>query len=379
MIKRKAPVVIDVGTGYTKAGLADKRSPEIVFPSTIGSPKYASSMSRRGSHLKDVYVGEDATNMRGVLRLEWPVKRGIVENWETWETLIRHTFQERLSLDPSTHPVLLAEATFAPNKNREKKAEILFETFDVPSLYVENEASLVLQAANIANGLVIDSGEGITQIVPLQHGLALQRAMTNFRIAGQDINRYLNRLLGGQGIYLDSSAGQEIVRDIKHKLSYLAVDFEKELEKTKKFPSEFEKEYVLPDGQTITLSEERFRAPEIFYKPHLISSERTPLSQAAFDVILDCDIDLRPQLYKNIIISGGTSLLSNFSERLRKEVTALAPDEMKARINVHEVPNREYGVWIGGATLASKDLFQQRTITQATWRKEGVNALYRQP
>lgn len=376
MNKGKVPIVIDVGTGYTKAGVSSKGSPQVVFPSTIGSPKYAGSMSRRRSHLKDVYVGRDATNMKGVLRLEWPVRRGVVENWEAWETLIRHTFQEELNLKPSEHPVLLAEATFAPGKNREKKAEIMFETFDVPALHVENEASLVLHAANASTGLVIDSGEGITQIVPLQNGIPLQRAMVELRIAGQDINRYLNRLLGGKGIYLDSSGGQEIVRDIKHKLTYLAVDFERELEKAKKFPNEFEKEYVLPDGQTITLTEERFRAPEILYKPHLISTERTPLSQAVLDVILDCEIGLQPQLYKNIIISGGTSLISNFSERLKKDVTGLAPEERKVSINVKELPKREYGVWVGGATLASKDLFHTRKITQKIWHKEGANALY---
>lgn len=375
--ENEKPIVIDVGTGYTKAGIAGEDSPRVVIPSTVGFPKHEAAMPQEEAYLKEYYVGRDATNMRGVLKLNWPVEHGIVEDWDAWEKLMNYTFYNKLGIHPDERPVLLTEAPYSPDKNREKMAEILFETFDVPSLYVETQALLALYASGSTTGLVIDSGEGVTHIVPVNKSFILEHAIDRINIAGRDVNRKLRKLLKTKGFYLDSSGGREIVRDIKEKLCYLAMDYEEELEKAKKMPKSITQEYAMPDGQTVNLVDERFRAPEILYRPSMIGVEKDPLSRVVYNAIMECDIDVRPQLYSTIALSGGNSMIDNFPERLEKELKDLVPDRAKDQVKIDALPDRQYAVWIGGAILASLPAFKDKLITQEEWRKEGSSVLFR--
>lgn len=375
--KEELPVVIDVGTGYTKAGVAGEEDPRIVIPSTVGYPKHEAAMAQEEAYMKDYYVGKDATNMRGVLRLKWPLEHGIIEDWDAWEKLISYTYYNKLGIHPDQRPVLLTEAPYSPDKNREKMAELMFETFDVPSLYIETQALLSLYASGSTTGLVIDSGEGVTHIVPVNKSFILEHAINRVNIAGRDVNRKLRELLKTKGFYLDSSGGREIVRDIKHKLAYLAMDYEEELEKAKKVPKSISEEYVLPDGQTVELIDERFRAPEIMYRPLMIGVEADSFARIVYESIMDCDIDVRPELYSTIALSGGNTLIRNFPERLEKELRDLVPDRAKDRIQVEALPERQFAVWIGGAILASLPAFKDKLITREEWEKEGSSILFR--
>ncbi|NIQ07246.1 MAG: actin family protein [Candidatus Korarchaeota archaeon] len=371
------PVVIDVGTGYTKAGVAGEEAPRVVMPSTVGDPKHEATMLGEESYLKEFYVGRDATNMRGVLKLKWPLERGIIEDFDSWEKLINFTYYNELGIHPDERPVLLTEAAFSPRKNRETMAEIMFETFDVPALYVETQALLSLYASGNTTGLVIDSGEGVTHIVPVNQSFLLRHAIKRMNIAGRDVNRKLGELLQSKGFYLDSSGGREIVRDIKEQLAYFALDYENELEKAKKTPKAIAEEYVLPDGQAVTLVDERFRAPEILYRPLMAGVERDSFSRIAYEALMDCDIDVRPQLYSTITISGGNTLIENFPERLEKEVKNLVPKRAREQVTVEALPDRQYAVWIGGAILASLPAFKDKMITKKEWKKEGPSTLFK--
>lgn len=371
------PVVIDVGTGYTKAGVAGEEEPRVVMPSTVGYPKHEATMPGEESYLKEFYVGRDATNMRGVLKLKWPLERGIIEDFDSWEKLISFTYYNELGIHPDERPVLLTEAAFSPHKNRETMAEIMFETFDVPALYVETQTLLSLYASGNTTGLVIDSGEGVTHIVPVNQSFLLRHAIKRMNIAGRDVNRKLRELLQSKGFYLDSSGGREIVRDIKERLAYFALDYENELEKAKKTPKAIAEEYVLPDGQTVKLVDERFRAPEILYRPLMAGVERDSFSRIAYEALMDCDIDVRPQLYSTITVSGGNTLIENFPERLEKEVKNLVPKRARDQVTVEALPDRQYAVWIGGAILASLPAFKDKMITKKEWKKEGTSTLFK--
>ncbi|NIQ05687.1 MAG: actin family protein [Candidatus Korarchaeota archaeon] len=377
MEEKEQPVVIDVGTGYTKAGVAGEEEPRIVLPSTVGFPKYEAAMPEEEAYLKEYYVGRDATNMRGVLKLRWPVEHGIIEDWDAWEKLISYTYYNALGIHPDERPILLTEAPYSPRKNRERMAEIMFETFDAPALYVETQALLSLYSSGSTTGLVIDSGEGVTHIVPVNQSFLLRHAIKRINIAGRDVNRKLRELLKASGFYLDSSGGREIVRDIKEKLTYLALNYEKEMDKAKKVPKSIAEEYVLPDGQVVELVDERFRAPEIMYKPMMIGEESDPLSRVVYEAIMECDVDVRPQLYRTIALSGGNTLIKNFPERLEEEVKKLVPDRAKDMIQVEAMPDRQYAVWIGGAILASLPAFQDMMITKKQWEKEGSSVLFK--
>ncbi|MCD6491401.1 MAG: actin, cytoplasmic 2 [Candidatus Njordarchaeia archaeon] len=370
-------VVIDIGTGYTKIGFAGEEWPRSVIPTVVGYPKYDAVMPESETYALEYYVGRDAIHMRGVLQLVWPLRHGIVNDWKSWEKLIHHVFYKELRINPQEQPLLLTEAPLTPKENRIKMAEIMFETFGVPALYVGTQAILALYASGRVSGLVVDSGDGVTHIVPIQESFLITHAVKRLNLAGRDITEYLARLLTARGYYFTSSAEMEIVREIKEKLAYFALDYEADLDKAKKMPKAVAESFELPDGRVIELVEERFQAPEIMYRPTWVGLEDLPLDEKVYDAIMDCDIDIRPNMYENIILSGGNTLILNFKERLEKELKELVPEAARDKVQVDAPEERLYAVWIGGAILASLPAFKKIVVTQREWKETGPESILR--
>jgi actin-related protein len=142
-------------------------------------------------YTREYYIGEEAMQLKGVLKLMFPVEHGIIEDWTAMEKIWHYTFYTDLRIDPSEHPVLLTEAPLNPRPNREKMAEIMFETFNVPALYVAMQAVLSLYASGRTTGCVIDIGDGVSHVVPIFEGFALSHVIQRIDLAGRDIIIYL--------------------------------------------------------------------------------------------------------------------------------------------------------------------------------------------
>merc|ERR1712232_1230260 len=325
-IEDKPAVVLDNGTGMIKAGLSGEDAPKVTFASVVGYPRHKTCLI--GTE-KEYFVGEEAQQKRGILRLKYPLENGIVQNWDDMEKVWQHTFDNELRLnvgdeyeaDEDVSGVLMTEAPMNPKENREKMTQIMFETFNVRRFYLSIQAVLSLYASGRTTGLVVDSGDGVTHTVPVYEGYSLPHAVQRNDLAGRDLTRYLAEILRECGPAFTSSAEPEIVRDIKEKLCYVALDYQKEMQEYEDSSAK-EQQNELPAGNVITIGNQQFRCPE----------------------------------------------------RLEKEMVNLAPAKMKVKINAPG--ERKYSVWIGGAILSHLSTFATMWITKEDYEENGASIVH---
>jgi len=188
------------------------------------------------------------------------------------------------------------------------------------------------------------------------------------------ITDYMQRILCERGYNFTSSSEKEIVREIKEQLCYVSLDFENDLAAADN-SSELEAEFILPDGQPITIGTERFRGPEALFRPNLLGREQEGIHRLVFDSIAKCDLDIKGDMYKNIVLSGGSTMFQGIEGRMHQEITNLAPATVDAKIVAP--PERKYSVWIGGSILGSLATFEEMWITKAEYEESGVSIVHR--
>jgi len=363
-------LVVDNGSGMVKAGFSGDDSPSVVFPSLVGMPKQKKMMVGMGQ--KEVFVGDEAQAKRGILSLRYPIEHGIINSWDDMEKIWHHTFFNELRVDVQECKVALTEAPLNPKANRERMTTIMFENFGVLGMYVSIQAVLSLYTSGRTTGIVMDAGDGVSHTVPIYEGYSLPHAVSRLDLAGRDLTSYMSVLLTERGVSMTTSAEQEIVRDIKEKMCYVVMDFEQALNS---YSGGDDKSYELPDGQVITLGNECFRCPEALFKPHMTGVEHAGIDGMVYESVMKCDIDIRKDLFQNIVLSGGTSMYKGLGERIEQDISRMAPATVGVKVIAS--PERKYAVWIGGSILTSLSTFDEMWISRDEYDESGPTIVHK--
>lgn len=405
-------VVIDNGTGYTKMGYAGNTEPQFIIPSCIAIKESAKvgdqAIRRLGKGVEDLdfYIGDEAMDATNYA-VKWPIRHGIVEDWDLMERFIEQAIFKYLRAEPEDHYFLLTEPPLNTPENREYTAEIMFESFNVPGLYIAVQAVLALAASwtskqtseRTLTGTVIDSGDGVTHVIPVAEGYVIGSCIKHIPIAGRDITFFIQQLLREREVNIPPEQSMETAKAIKEKFSYVCPDIVKEFNKYDTEPSKWIKQFegmnsVTKQPFSVDVGYERFLGPEIFFHPEFTNPDFTvPISETVDEVIQNCPIDVRRGLYKNIVLSGGSTMFRDFGRRLQRDVKRFVDNRLKISeelsggklkpkpIDVAVVSHnmQRYAVWFGGSMLASTPEFYQVCHTKADYDEHGPSICRHNP
>ncbi|XP_018331394.1 actin-like [Agrilus planipennis] len=352
------PVVIDAGSCICKVGFAGEEIPNAVIPSLIG---HLPNDSKR-------LIGKEAFDNREDCEISYPIRGTKITNWDHFESLLDHCYKQ-VSADPKEQSLLLTEPHCNPKKNQEKTTEILFEKFGIPALHIASQTVLSLYAANRTTGIVLDIGDHTCSIVPIYHGYVDQAAVQCLDYSGKDLTDFLQMLLL-QGKSVPVRSDWEDLRELKENFCYVAIDFEKE----ENGPRDVRK-LELPGGRSVNVSSEDYTCPEALFKPSLIGLESEGIHKALRTSVMKCDYDLRKELYGNIVLSGGTTKMKGFVDRLEREIVQLVPPQVQ--IKLIKQADRHHASWIGGSVLASLISFKDYCITKQQFEEQGTGIIYK--
>ena len=360
-------VVIDVGSGLVKAGFGGEDGPRSIFNSIVGTPKEVGLMV--GMELKERYVGDDAISKYEIMNFSYPIQRGEVTDWDKFENLMHYLLYSEMKVVPEEVSILITESPRTSRENREKLTEILFETFNVKRLHIANSSMLGLFSYGKTSGLIVDSGFNITSTVPVYEGYPLSHASIRINIGGEDLSKNLLSMIQNNldETYIDIK-GRILADDIKEKLGYLLLN-----------PDDGDDvkdvTYELPDGKKIDLSKELYKANEILFSPNEENEKEKGLlsiKNMVIDSINKCDNEIKNDIKENICLTGGTTLLKNFPEKLKNE---LSESSEGANFNLSAEQERLFSTWIGGSIVSSLDNFQFMWVNKKEYTDNGKNLL----
>ncbi|KAG7662856.1 ARP3 [[Candida] subhashii] len=402
-------VVMDNGTGLTKLGFAGNDSPSYVFPTAIATSTASSKTSKgaaaaRASNLSskrgledlDFFIGDEAIEASNGPNygLHYPIKHGQIEDWDQMERFWESSIFKYLRCEPEDHYFLLTEPPLNPPENRESTAEIMFESFNCAGLYIAVQAVLALAASwtspkvqdRSLSGTVIDSGDGVTHVIPVAEGYVIGAAIKNIPIAGRSITSFIQKLLRDRG---EPDTSLQTAERIKQQFCYVCPDIVQEFSRFDQYPEEKFAQYIVEytdrnKTNTVDVGYERFLAPEIFFNPEIYSSDYlTPLPTVVDQVIQASPIDVRKKLYKNIVLSGGSTMFKDFGKRLQRDLKSIVNERIgiserlsgvqSSGVDVSVISHKKqrYAVWFGGSLLAQTAKFKSYCYTKSDYDEYG--------
>lgn len=397
-------VVIDNGTGYTKMGYAGNEEPTYTFPTVYADQSGVSRATHGPLDDLSFAIGSEALEKAGRgWNVSYPIRHGLVEDWNKMERVWQQCFYKYLRVEPEESGVILTEPPANPPENREMTAEVMFETFGVKKLHIAVQGALALRASwssdkaqtlgldGVDTGLVIDSGAGVTHVIPIVSGYVMQQAIQHIPLAGRDITNFVLERLRERNEPISSDDALSVAQRVKERYCYIAKDMAREFDL---FDSNLPK-YVIRHREldrrtgkayTFDVGYEQFLGPELFFHPEIFSSEwTTPLPEVVDKAIWSCPIDCRRPLYRNIVLSGGNTLFAKFDKRLQKDLRTIVDRraqkymaaagnrarEITYEVNVVAHHRQRYAVWYGGSMMGASSDFDLVAKTREQYEECG--------
>jgi len=356
-------IILDIGSGLVKAGFSGEDGPRNIFNSIVGIPKMAGL--KVGMEQKERYVGDEAISNLEIMNFFPPVQRGEVADWDKFETLMHYLLYNQIEVVPEEMSVLITETPLSSKENRAKISEMLFEKFNVEKCHIANSSMLGLLAYGKVSGIIVDCGFNVTSTVPIYEGFPLQYASKKINLGGEDLSLKLLDLIKDK---VDPSfkliKGRLLADDIKEKKGYISINNNEEQEEEK----QDESNYTLPDGKDLKLGTEIFKSNDILFNPPEENEGLISVPKMVIDSLSQCDDDVRNDINESICLIGGTTLMKNFPEKLRME---LSDSKDLGNFNLSFAPERQFSSWVGGSIMSSLDNFPYMWVTKEEYDEKG--------
>ncbi|XP_061169469.1 actin, cytoplasmic-like [Saccostrea echinata] len=338
-------VIIDAGSREMRIGVWGQGTPKDVFPNAVG--KLKKMFARTGMNLKNIFFGEEAEEKMKMCDICYPVKNGRITIFDALEKVLTYTFQRNLETNVSEYKIVMK----AEKEDRDELLHLLFKTYNPQAILLANQASLSLFAVGCSTGLVVNIGEGTSQVVPIIENRIMQNAVVeNLGFNGQSLTEKLLTMLEID----DTPSGHKCAREVKEKYCFVAIDPKAEIENV------LSDQVELSDGREIKIKSEKFQCPEVLF-------EEFRIHEVIVKAIKNCEEDKQKELYKKIVLAGGSTMLKGFPERLEKEIKSLVADDTE--INIIAQSDRMHFAWKGGLNVAIKNLFPDNWITREDYEK----------
>ena len=371
-------VIVDIGGCSVRAGLGGEEAyPEMFFPAVC-------SIDSTTEEFIDCGLGALLPENRFGAKLIYPrrstvqMARNSTTNNQAIVDIIT-TVLSHLNLESHQCVLLMTVPPLTPDTERIELAEALLgNVFQFQGILFQEQALLSLYSYNMTTGIVVDIGDHI-DIVPVVDGYPVEAAINRLPFGGNAMSEYLTKLLTSRGIRYFSQTETYINRFIKESACFVSLNYAEDCAKCETQPAHYSHQIVVDRFQltdhrkAIVLNEARFKAPEGLFNPHLWGKDVPGLHELVWKSVQACSIDDRKLLLRNIYLSGGTSLLPGLRERLKAELTALAP--AGTVVEVHTSEHRQHATYLGASVLSRLTSFHQSVVTQDEWNSKGPEAL----
>jgi actin, other eukaryote len=356
------PIVIDNGSNKIRFGLSSSDIPR-EFDCVIGNDLIG-CMHNLPKYVDFNYIGNIHRLDSNIFNIRCPIKRGKIHNWQDMVKIWKFIFKE-LQIEPSNHPLLMTD--ISPLNDKLKMIDEVFDNLGVPALYLASQSTLSLYSSGLLTGIDINCGYYSTSIVPIFDGHELTHARNNLPIGGKDLSEYLSSILNLRGYSYDCFIPRYRckIEEIKEKYCFATLDYEKMLKES------FAIQYSPTNAYKFRPGIESFIVPEALFKPYPVCLDSVGVVDLLTSSILNSDVDLRPLLCSNVILSGGSSSFPGFAERIMKEI------DPKFSVNVYSPPEKLHSAWMGGSMLASSGCMNQKWILKDEYDEYGPNIALR--